>query len=118
MNPTNTPALETQRLILRKFTEDDLEDVYLIYSDREANAFLPWFPLETRDEAKAVPLPRPLSGKAHFGVVAAQAIGTGGGPFGRHVHARQELLLVGAAPCDRHVAAYRLDVAQDAGRIV
>ena len=54
MNPTNTPALETQRLILRKFTEDDLEDVYLIYSDREANAFLPWFPLETRDEAKAL----------------------------------------------------------------
>ncbi len=43
----NTPTIETERLILRKFTLDDLEAIYQIYSDEEVNRFLPWFPLET-----------------------------------------------------------------------
>ncbi|CBL35907.1 hypothetical protein CL3_09910 [butyrate-producing bacterium SM4/1] len=43
----NTPTTETERLILRKFTEDDLEALYQIYCDEEVNAFLPWFPLKT-----------------------------------------------------------------------
>ena len=29
----NTPRLETERLILRKFTEDDMDDLYLLLSD-------------------------------------------------------------------------------------
>ena len=33
----NTPRLETERLILRKFTEDDLEALYYIHSDEEVN---------------------------------------------------------------------------------
>lgn len=37
----NTPTLETERLILRKFTEKDLKAIYEIYSDRETNIFLP-----------------------------------------------------------------------------
>lgn len=49
----NTPALETERLILRKFTENDLEALYKIFSDEEVNRFLPWFPLKTMEEAKA-----------------------------------------------------------------
>lgn len=49
----NTPALETQRLILRKFTENDLEALYRIYSDEQVNEFLPWFPLRTLEEATA-----------------------------------------------------------------
>lgn len=48
----NTPILETERLILRKFTENDLEALFKIYSDIEVNKFLPWFPLGTIDEAK------------------------------------------------------------------
>ena len=48
----NTPTLETERLILRKFTEDDLEALYQIYSDEEVNRFLPWFPLKSMDEAR------------------------------------------------------------------
>lgn len=48
----NTPPLKTERLILRKFTEDDLEALYLIYSDREVNQFLPWFPLQTLEESR------------------------------------------------------------------
>lgn len=49
----DTPTLETQRLILRKFTENDLEALYRIYSDEQVNEFLPWFPLRTLEEATA-----------------------------------------------------------------
>lgn len=48
----NTPMLETEHLILRKFTEKDLEALYKIYSDVEVNRFLPWFPLKSLEEAK------------------------------------------------------------------
>ncbi len=48
----NTPTLETDRLILRKFTEDDLEAYFSIMSDEKANRFLPWFPVKTIEEAK------------------------------------------------------------------
>ncbi len=47
----NTPTIETERLILRKFTDKDLEAIYLIFSDKEVNTFLPWFPLKTIEEA-------------------------------------------------------------------
>lgn len=49
----NTPTLETERLILRKFTPDDLKALFDIYSDEDVNTFLPWFPLKTMEEAKA-----------------------------------------------------------------
>ena len=48
----NTPTLETERLILRKFTEEDVEALFLILKDEEANKFLPWYPLKDREEAK------------------------------------------------------------------
>lgn len=48
----NTPTLKTERLILRKFTENDLNDIYRIFSDVDVNRFLPWFPLRTIEEAK------------------------------------------------------------------
>ena len=47
----NTPVLETERLILRRFIEDDMEALYQIYSDEEVNRFLPWFPLKSMSEA-------------------------------------------------------------------
>ena len=50
---TNTPQLETDRLLLRKFTEPDLAALFAIYSDEEVNKFLPWFPLKTMEEAAA-----------------------------------------------------------------
>ena len=49
---SNTPTLETERLILRKFTENDLEALYQIYRDPDVNRFLPWFPLQSMDEAR------------------------------------------------------------------
>ena len=48
----NTPTLETKRLIVRKFTENDMEALYQIYRDEEVNRFLPWFPLKSIDEAR------------------------------------------------------------------
>lgn len=48
----NTPTIFTERLILRKFIEEDTEALYLILSDKEVNTFLPMFPLKTIEEAK------------------------------------------------------------------
>lgn len=44
--------LETERLILRKFTKNDLNALYEIFCDEEVNRFLPWFPLKTMEEAR------------------------------------------------------------------
>lgn len=48
----NTPALETGRLILRKFTERDMEALFLILNDEEVNKFLPWHPVKNMEETK------------------------------------------------------------------
>lgn len=49
----NTPQLKTERLILRKYTENDIEALYLILMDKEVNTFLPWYPLKSIDEAQS-----------------------------------------------------------------
>lgn len=48
----NTPVLETERLVLRKFMEDDLPELFDIYSDEDVNKYLPWFPLKSMEETK------------------------------------------------------------------
>ena len=48
----NTPTLETERLILRRFTGKDLPAFYDIYRDEEVNTYLPWFPLKSMEEAE------------------------------------------------------------------
>lgn len=48
---TNTPVLETARLRLRKFTQNDLESLYKIFRDEEVNRFLPWYPVKSMEEA-------------------------------------------------------------------
>lgn len=48
----NTPVLETERLILRKFTEQDMEALFLILQDEDVNKFLPWYPVKDMDETK------------------------------------------------------------------
>lgn len=45
------PELLTKRLILRQYTELDLDALFVLLSDREVNTFLPWFPVKTREEA-------------------------------------------------------------------
>lgn len=46
--------LETERLLLRPFTAADIPTIFTIYSDVQTNRFLPWFPLQTREEAAAL----------------------------------------------------------------
>lgn len=48
----STPPLETERLMLRKFTFDDIDDMYAIYSDERVNKFLPWFPFASKAETE------------------------------------------------------------------
>ena len=48
----NTPTLETERLILRKFTEDDLEALFLILKDEEVNKFFFFFFMKDLEETK------------------------------------------------------------------
>lgn len=50
----NTPKIITERLILRKFTTNDLEALFYIYADKEVNTYLPWFPTENLEEAKTL----------------------------------------------------------------
>lgn len=51
-NYTQMNYLETERLILRPFAEQDTESLFIILSDVEVNAFLPMFPLKNIEEAK------------------------------------------------------------------
>ena len=44
--------IETNRLILRRFEENDIEEIYLLFSDKEINTFLPWYPVKDVNEAK------------------------------------------------------------------
>lgn len=48
----NTPTLHTERLILRRFAEDDIGALFDILSDEEVNRFLPWFPARSMDDAR------------------------------------------------------------------
>lgn len=48
----NTPRLETERLILRRFEEGDVDALFAILSDEEVNRFLPMFSLRSREEAE------------------------------------------------------------------
>ncbi len=48
----NTPALKTERLILRKFTERDMEALFFILRDEEVNKFLPWYPVKDMEETR------------------------------------------------------------------
>ena len=48
----NTPVLKTERLILRKLTERDMEALFLILKDEEVNKFLPWYPVKNMEETE------------------------------------------------------------------
>lgn len=45
-------TLETDRLLLRSFEDEDVEALYLLLRDTDVNTFLPWFPVKTMEEAK------------------------------------------------------------------
>lgn len=52
MEALNTPAIETERLLLRRFRPEDIPALFSIYGDREVNTYLPWRPLASCEEAE------------------------------------------------------------------
>lgn len=46
----NVMTIKTDRLILRKFEDRDMEALYLVLRDEEVNTFLPWFPVKDMEE--------------------------------------------------------------------
>jgi len=49
----NTPEIKTERLVLRRFTTNDVEAFFSIMTDKEVNKYLPWFPFKTMEEARS-----------------------------------------------------------------
>lgn len=45
--------IATPRLILRKFTPEDLEALFALLQDEVVNTFLPWFPAKSQADAEA-----------------------------------------------------------------
>lgn len=47
--------IETERLILRPFSDGDLSALFMLLSDEEVTAFLPMFPLKDMAEGSVLP---------------------------------------------------------------
>ena len=77
--PANTPRLETERLVLRRFTPADVEPLFSLMRDREVNTFLPWFPTQTLAEAEEMLRSRYIGGP---GVHYAVCLRGGDAPIG------------------------------------
>ncbi|MGM0125653.1 hypothetical protein IGI37_003052 [Enterococcus sp. AZ194] len=47
--------IETKRLILRNFSDsqEDITALFVLLSDKKVNQYLPWHPVETKEQAKA-----------------------------------------------------------------
>lgn len=45
-------CIYTERLILRKFTENDINEIFEIHKNNDVNKYLPWYPLKSLDEAR------------------------------------------------------------------
>ena len=48
----NSPRIETERFILRKFNDNDINDLHEILKDEVVNTYLPWFVSKTVDDTK------------------------------------------------------------------
>ena len=54
MHFENTPCIETERLRLRRFTEEDLGAAFRIFSDLTVNTYLPWYPAKDSEQTRAI----------------------------------------------------------------
>lgn len=64
----DTLRLETDRLILRKFENGDMEALYQLLKDKEINTFLPWFPVKNIEETKNFYEKQFADGRYHFAI--------------------------------------------------
>lgn len=77
--------IETNRLILRSFEENDMEAIYMLFSDKEVNTFLPWYPVKDMNEAKNF-FDKQLKDKKYCFAICLK---DGGFPIG-YVHAEDD----------------------------
>ena len=61
-------TIETDRLILRKIEESDIDDLYELLSEEETNTFLPFFPLKNVEESKKFYEKRIAGRKYYFAI--------------------------------------------------
>ena len=47
-----SPSIETERLLLRHFTEEDLDEFYRIFRDEDVLKYVPMYPVHSLEEAK------------------------------------------------------------------
>lgn len=64
----STMKLETERLFLRSFTENDIAALHLLLKDEEVNTFLPWFPSKTLEETMDFYRKRIVGQKYYFAI--------------------------------------------------
>ena len=81
--------VRTERLILREFIESDAQAFFLIMSDQEANTFLPWFPLQSLEEAEAYLREKVLDKDRKSGYFCAVCLREDNVPIG-YLHLSQE----------------------------
>lgn len=67
---TDVQPLETERLILRGFSEDDADGIMELLADESVSRFLPFFPPKNKDEARAFIRSRFLSGGRNYALFA------------------------------------------------
>lgn len=83
--PMDSVRIETSRLILRRFEENDIKAIYLLFSDKEVNTFLPWYPIKNMSEAESF-FEKRLKGKKHCFAICLKGDDS---PIG-YVHAEED----------------------------
>lgn len=78
-------SMETDRLVLRRFRENDMKAIYLLFSDKETNTFLPWYPIKNMDETERF-FEKRLKDRRYCFAVCLKG---GGEPIG-YVHAEED----------------------------
>ena len=77
-------TIKTPRLLLREFSAEDAEALFLFFADKQANTFLPWFPAESLADARDFVL-RFIAEDAG-GIAVHRAVCLAGEPIG-YIHA-------------------------------
>ena len=68
----HTIPLETDRLILRKFEDKDMQPLHLLLMDETVNTFLPWFPVKSLEDTRTF-YETHFAGKAYHFAICLQS---------------------------------------------
>ena len=68
----HTIPLETDRLILRKFEDKDMQPLHLLLMEETVNTFLPWFPVKSLEDTRTF-YETHFAGKAYHFAICLQS---------------------------------------------